>query len=73
MAGYAHPEVLVEPDWLEGHLDDSGVRIVEASEDPTLYDQAHIPHAVRLHGSRSDWIPGRRSFTGSRTSPKYRN
>ncbi len=49
MAGYAHPEVLVEPDWLEAHLNDKTVRIVEASEDPALYDQAHIPQAVRIH------------------------
>ncbi len=49
MAGYAHPEVLVEPDWLEAHLNDPATRIVEASEDPALYDQAHIPQAVRIH------------------------
>jgi len=49
MADYAHPEVLVEPQWLEAHLSDPTVRIVEANEDPALYDQAHIPQAVRLH------------------------
>ncbi len=49
MAGYAHPEVLVEPDWLEAHLSDPAIRIIEASEDPALYDQAHIPQAVRIH------------------------
>ncbi len=49
MAGYAHPEVLVEPDWLEAHLNDPVVRIIEASEDPALYDQTHIAQAVRIH------------------------
>ncbi len=49
MAGYAHPEVLVEPDWLEAHLNDSAIRIIEASEDPALYDQTHISQAVRIH------------------------
>ncbi len=49
MAGYARPEVLVEPDWLEAHLNDPTVRIVEASEDAALYDQAHIPQSVRIH------------------------
>ncbi len=49
MAGYAHPEVLVEPDWLEAHLSDPAVRIIEASEDPALYDQTHIAQAVRIH------------------------
>jgi thiosulfate/3-mercaptopyruvate sulfurtransferase len=64
MSQYAHPEVLVEPDWLEEHLNDPDIRIVEASEDPTLYDQAHIPNALRLHWKNDlqdpvirDWIP----------------
>ncbi len=67
MASYAHPEVLVEPDWLEAHLNDSTVRIVEASEDPGLYDQAHIPNAVRLHWKNDlqdpivrDWLSQQR-------------
>src|SRR5438094_10671438 len=64
MAGYAHPEVLVEPDWLDAHLNDRQVRIVEANEDPALYDQGHIPGAVRLHWKQDlqdpivrDWVP----------------
>src|SRR5437870_13885151 len=63
MAGYAHPEVLVEPDWLDAHLNDRQVRIVEANEDPALYDQGHIPGAVRLHWKQDlqdpivrDWV-----------------
>ncbi len=70
MTGYAHPEVLVEPDWLEAHLNDPAVRIVEASEDPTLYDQGHIPSSVRLHWKNDlqdpvirDWLP-RERFAG---------
>jgi thiosulfate/3-mercaptopyruvate sulfurtransferase len=49
MSEYANPQVLVEPDWLEEHLKDAHVRVVEASEDAALYDQGHIPNAVRLH------------------------
>ena len=30
---YAHPEVLVSADWLEDHLKDPKVRIVESDED----------------------------------------
>ena len=28
---YAHPEALVETDWLEKHLNDDGIRIVESN------------------------------------------
>ncbi|HZZ72892.1 MAG TPA: sulfurtransferase [Pirellulales bacterium] len=47
---YAHPEVLVTTDWLEKHLHDSNLRIVESDEDVLLYHQGHIPGAVKL-----DW------------------
>src|SRR5881397_127767 len=43
---YAHPEALVETDWLEKHLNDEGVRIVESNEDILLYDTGHIPGAI---------------------------
>src|ERR687888_2662071 len=48
--GYAHPEVLVDTDWVAQHLQDRGVRIIEADEDVLLYEQGHIPGAVKL-----DW------------------
>jgi len=48
--GYAHPEVLVETDWVAEHLNDPGLRIIEADEDILLYEQGHIPGAVKL-----DW------------------
>ena len=47
---YAHPEALVETDWLESHLKDEGIRIVESNEDILLYDTGHIPGAVHI-----DW------------------
>ncbi len=47
---YAHPEVLVSADWVEDHLGDPKVRIVESDEDILLYDLAHIPGSVRI-----DW------------------
>src|SRR5207302_1068325 len=47
---YAHPEALVETDWLEKHLKDDGMRIVESNEDVLLYDTGHIPGAVHI-----DW------------------
>jgi thiosulfate/3-mercaptopyruvate sulfurtransferase len=42
--------VLVEPDWLEQHLNDDSIRIVEVDENPALYEEAHIPGAIGL-----DW------------------
>lgn len=51
MAEYAHPEVLVETDWVAEHLNDPNVRLVESNEDILLYNQGHIPGAVKI-----DWV-----------------
>src|SRR5436309_6653518 len=44
-AEYAN-DMHVEPEWLEEHLNDDGVRIVEVDENPGLYREAHIPGAI---------------------------
>ena len=44
--GYVHPELLVDADWVEAHLHDPMVRLVEVDVDTTAYDQGHIPGAV---------------------------
>ena len=49
-SAYAHPEALVDGDWLQAHLNDSSLRIVESNEDVLLYDTGHIPGAVHI-----DW------------------
>ncbi len=46
MSGYAKPEVLVETDWLEEHVGDPGVRIIEVDEDTQAYEKGHIKGAV---------------------------
>jgi thiosulfate/3-mercaptopyruvate sulfurtransferase len=46
--GYAKP-VLVTSDWLGDHLNDESVVIAEVDEDPSLYDEGHIPGAIKLH------------------------
>ncbi|MGQ9547437.1 MAG: sulfurtransferase [Roseiflexus sp.] len=51
MSGYAHPEALVDTAWVADHLNDPKVRIVECNEDILLYDQGHIPGAVKI-----DWV-----------------
>lgn len=47
---YAVPEVLVSTDWVLAHLNDPKVRIVEVDEDVLLYEQGHVPGAVKI-----DW------------------
>ena len=46
MAEYANPDVLVETDWLEGNLDDPGVRVIEVDEDTSAYEKGHIKNSV---------------------------
>ena len=50
MAKYAFPDVLVTTEWVAEHQQDPNVRIVESDEDLLVYQQGHIPGAVRL-----DW------------------
>src|SRR5438309_9112438 len=45
MADYAK-DVLVETQWVEEHLDDDSIRIVEVDENPALYAESHIPGAI---------------------------
>ncbi len=44
--GYVHPEVLVDADWVQAHLKDPKVRLIEVDVDTKAYDQGHIPGAV---------------------------
>jgi len=46
--GYAK-EVLVSTDWVDEHRDDPGVVVAEVDENPSLYDEGHVPGAVALH------------------------
>ena len=45
MLAYA-TDVLVDTDWVQEHLDDDAIRIVEVDENPALYAEAHIPGAI---------------------------
>jgi thiosulfate/3-mercaptopyruvate sulfurtransferase len=49
--GYANPDVLVSTEWVAQHLEDPSVRIAESDEDYLLYEQGHIPGAVKV-----DWF-----------------
>ncbi len=47
---FAHPEALVDTQWVEDHLADPAVRVIESNEDVRLFDTGHIPCAVHI-----DW------------------
>ena len=42
-------QVLVTTDWLAERLSAEGVVVAEVDENPDLYDEGHIPGAVKLH------------------------
>ena len=46
MARVAHPESIVETDWVAEHLGDDSLALVEVDVDTTAYEQAHIPGAI---------------------------
>jgi thiosulfate/3-mercaptopyruvate sulfurtransferase len=39
-------DVLVDTQWVQDHLDDPSIRIVEVDENPALYAESHIPGAI---------------------------
>lgn len=47
---YAHPERLVSTQWLQDHLGEPGLVVVESDEDVLLYETGHIAGAVKI-----DW------------------
>jgi len=59
---YAHPDLLVETDWVGEHLNDPGIRLVESNEDPLLYEMGHIPGAVKVDWFTTLQDPIRRDF-----------
>ncbi len=63
MPDYAK-NVLVETQWVEAHLDDPAIRIVEVDENPALYAESHIPGAIGFDWKRDLQDDVRRSFLG---------
>lgn len=59
---YAHPEYLVETDWVAARLGEPDIRIVESDEDPLLYKMGHIPGAVQVDWFTTLQHPLRRDF-----------
>ncbi|MEU2392398.1 sulfurtransferase [Streptomyces sp. NPDC007369] len=55
-------DVLVDADWVEAHLNDANVVIVEVDEDTSAYDKNHIAGAVRIDWKKDLQDPVRRDF-----------
>ncbi|MER6298662.1 sulfurtransferase [Kitasatospora sp. NPDC001539] len=55
-------DVLVDADWVQAHLDDPKVVIVEVDEDTSAYDKNHIRNAVRIDWKQDLQDPVRRDF-----------
>jgi thiosulfate/3-mercaptopyruvate sulfurtransferase len=63
MTDYAK-DVLVDTEWLEQHLDDESIRIVEVDENPALYADAHIPGAIGFDWKKDLQDQVKRDFLG---------
>ncbi len=59
---YAHPEMLVSTQWVEDNLNNTDIRIVESDEDVLLYEQGHVPGAVKLDWHTDLQDPLRRDY-----------
>jgi thiosulfate/3-mercaptopyruvate sulfurtransferase len=55
-------DVLVDSDWVESHLDDPGLVLVEVDEDVSAYDKGHIRGAVKIDWKTELQDPVRRDF-----------
>src|SRR5215218_8595403 len=67
VADYAK-DVLVNTQWVEDHLDDPSIRIVEVDENPALYADAHIPGAIGF-----DWKLDLQDQSGATSSTRGRS
>jgi thiosulfate/3-mercaptopyruvate sulfurtransferase len=57
-------DVLVDTQWVQDHLDDASIRIVEVDENPALYAEAHIPGAIGFDWKKDLQDQVKRDFLG---------
>jgi thiosulfate/3-mercaptopyruvate sulfurtransferase len=55
-------DVLVDADWVQAHLDEPGIVLVEVDEDTSAYEKGHIRGAVRVDWKTELQDPVRRDF-----------
>ena len=55
-------DVLVDADWVEAHLGEPGVVLVEVDEDTSAYDKGHIRSAIKIDWKKDLQDPVRRDF-----------
>src|ERR671918_1076287 len=55
---------LVSAEWVEDHLDDDSVVLIEVDEDTTAYDKGHIQGAIKLDWTTDLQDQVRRDFVG---------
>ncbi|HYK34141.1 MAG TPA: sulfurtransferase [Streptosporangiaceae bacterium] len=55
-------DVLVDADWVQAHLGDPGIVLVEVDEDTSAYDKGHIKGAVKIDWKKDLQDPVRRDF-----------
>src|SRR5436853_4652090 len=60
-------DVLVDAAWVEAHLDDPSVVLVEVDEDTSAYEKGHIRGAVRLDWKTDLQDPVKRDFVDRST------
>jgi thiosulfate/3-mercaptopyruvate sulfurtransferase len=63
MSEYAK-DVLVDTQWVENHLSDESIRVVEVDENPSLYAEAHIPGAIGFDWKKDLQDQVKRDFLG---------
>jgi thiosulfate/3-mercaptopyruvate sulfurtransferase len=63
VADYAK-DVLVDTQWVEDHLNDDSIRVVEVDENPALYAEAHIPGAIGFDWKKDLQDQVKRDFLG---------
>ncbi len=64
MSDYARPDALVTTAWLNEHLHDPDLRVLDVDEDTTAYQKGHIPGAVGVHWKDDLQDPIQRDFVG---------
>jgi thiosulfate/3-mercaptopyruvate sulfurtransferase len=65
MAEYANPGSLVDTSWLEEHLNDKDLAVVEVDEDTSAYEKGHVPNAISINWETELHDLPRRDFISS--------